>query len=81
MVMYVVTTSFFPDSFFGAYSTIKRARTVIEDYLANDECITSFKDEGNYYYSFTTTDDEEYTIGIIAAIVDEEFERGLIAND
>lgn len=72
MLMYIVTT---PDSFFGAYSTIKRARTAIEDFLTNDERITSFEDVGNYYYTFTTTDNDKFTMAITAAVVDEEFKK------
>lgn len=81
MNIYVVTTPYLNNNFFGTYSTIKRARIAFEDFVANDENIISFEDVGNYRYIFTTKAGEQFGAEILWDVIDAEFEEGLIKED
>ena len=81
MNIYVITTPYMYNNFFGTYSTLKRARLVLEDFLANDENITAFEDVGNYYYTFTTKTGEQFSAEILWDLVDAEFEEGIVKED
>ena len=78
MVIYVVTTPYLNNNFFGTYSSIKRARIALEDFLANDENIISVEDVGNYCYTFTTKNGEQFGAEILWDLVDAEFEEGIV---
>lgn len=80
MTIYVVITPYLNNNFFGTYSTIKRARIALEDFLANDENIISFEDVGNYCYTFTTKAGEQFGAEILWDLVDTEFIEGIV-ND
>ncbi len=81
MNIYVVTTNYFNNGFFGTYTTIKRARMALEDYLATVDDITSFEDVGNYCYQFTSKDGTNYNAEINWDLIDAEFEEGIIQDD
>ena len=81
MNIYIVTSNYFTNGFFGAYSTVKRARIAFEDFLASDENITSFQDVGDYYYDFTTKIGETFCAEICWNLVDAEFEEGIVKED
>lgn len=81
MTVYVITTPYLNNNFFGTYSTLKRARIVLEDFLANDENITAFEDLGDYCYQFTTKAGEQFGAEIFWDLVDAEFEEGIVKED
>lgn len=81
MGVYIVTTNYFMNGFFGIYTTIKRARLAFEQFLAEDENIVAFEDAGNYSYSFTTRSGAQFGAEIMWDEVDEEFKQGLIKED
>ena len=81
MTVYVITTPYMDNNFFGTYSTLKRARIVLEDALANDENIVAFEDVGNYCYTFTTKAGEQFGAEILWDLVDAEFEAGTVKED
>ena len=53
MSIYVIISNYFPNGVFGVYSTVKRARIVLERYFAEDNNIVAFEDIDNYSYQFT----------------------------
>ena len=69
------------NNFFGAYSSVKRARSALENFLANDENVTSVEDLGNYCYSFTTKGGEKFNAEIMWDVLDAEFEEGIVKED
>lgn len=77
----MIMSNYFDDGFFGAYSTVKRARMVLERYFAEDENIIAFEDCGNYDYLFTTADGTKWRANIYWEILDAEFESGMIKED
>lgn len=77
MNIYVIATYCKDTSFFGTYSTIKRARLAFEKFLTDNENIVSFKEDG-YCYHFTTRNGEEFSAEILGDIIDAEFEEGMI---
>ena len=81
MTVYVITTPYLNNNFFGVYSSVKRARIVLEDFLANDENITAFEDIGNYCYTFTTKSGKQFSAEILWDLVDAEFEEGIVKED
>lgn len=81
MGVYIVTTNYFMNGFFGIYTTIKRARLAFEQFLAEDENIVAFEDAGNYSYSFTTRSGAQFGAEIMWSDIDEEFKEGLIKED
>lgn len=81
MNIYVIITPYLNNQFFGTYSTIKRARIALEDFLATDENIVSVEDVGNYCYTFTTKAGEQFGAEILWDLVDAEFEEGIVKED
>lgn len=77
MSVYVITTSYLSNRFFGVYSTVKRARIALEDFLANDENIISIENLDNYCYRFTTKAGEQFSAEIFWDVLDTEFEEGI----
>lgn len=80
MSIYIVISNYFPQGYFGTYSTIKRARIAFEDFLASDEDIVSFEDCGDYSYQFTTKNGATFDANIYWDILDYEIEEGIV-ND
>lgn len=81
MSIFVVISDYFTNYYFGAYSTIKRARIALEDFLATEEDIVAFEDLGDYRYQFTTACDETFKVEIFSNVIDEEFEVGICKED
>ena len=81
MTVYVITTPYLNNNFFGVYSSVKRARIALEDFLASDENIVSFEDLGDYCYQFTTKAGEQFGAEILWDLVDAEFEEGIVKED
>ena len=81
MSVFVVVTHYMNSGFFGTYSTVKRAQLAFEQFLAEDENITSFEDIDDYCYHFTTVNGEEFGAEILWDIVDAEFEEGMIKDE
>ena len=81
MTIYVITTPYLNNNFFGTYSSIKRARIALEDFLASDENIVSVEDVDNYCYTFTTKAGEQFGAEILWDLVDAEFEEGIVKED
>ena len=81
MNVFVVISDYFTNYYFGVYSSIKRARIALEDFLANEEDVIAFEDLGNYCYQFTTACDETFGIEICCDVVDEEFVEGICKED
>ena len=82
MNIFVVTSNYFDNGYFGAYSTLKRARIAFENFLASDENIIDFEDLGDdYCYRFTTKIGEVFGAEIFWDSLDEEFEEGICKED
>lgn len=81
MVIYVVVSNYFASGLFGSYSTMKRARKVIETFLAEDGNVESIEELDDYVYQFTTKKDETFSMEILWDVVDAEYEEGLIKED
>ena len=81
MCVYIVTTNYFMNGFFGIYTTVKRARIAFEQFLAEDENIIAFEDVGDYRYTFTTHDGAQFGAEIMWSDIDEEFKEELIKED
>lgn len=78
MSIYVVFSNYFDTGVFGVYSTMKRARLAFEHFVAEDEDITAFNDEGGYTYTFTNALGQTFTAEIAWDILDYEFDSGII---
>jgi hypothetical protein len=74
-------SNYFEDGYFGVYSTIKRARIVLEHYFAEDENIIAFEDCGDYDYMITTVDGNQWRVDICWDALDAEFEAGIVKED
>ena len=81
MNVFVIVTPYLKTGFFGTYSTIKRARTILEDFLSCDENITNFEVCDGYRYRFTTKSGEQFYAEILWDIVDAEFIEGVIKDE
>ena len=81
MSVFVVITNYMNSGFFGTYSTVRRARLAFEQFLAEDENVTSFEDVDDYCYHFTTVSGEEFGAEILWDIVDAEFEEGIVKDE
>lgn len=81
MNIYVIATYCKDTSFFGTYSTIKRARLAFEKFLTDNENVVSFEDIGDYCYHFTMRNGEEFSAEILGDIVDAEFEKGIVKDE
>ena len=81
MTVYVITTPYLNNNFFGTYSSIKRARIAFEDFLASDENIVSVENLDDYSYTFTTKAGEQFGAEIFWDLVDCEFEEGLVKEE
>lgn len=81
MNIFVITTNYFDGGLFGTYSTIPRARKVIETYLREEPDIVSYKDIGDYTYKFTATNGKEYTAEILYDCLDAEYEADMVKED
>lgn len=74
-------SNYFDNSVFGVYSTVKRARMVLERYFAEDNDIVAFEDVGGYSYQFTTANGATFGAEICWDVLDAEFESGMIKED
>ena len=81
MNIFVIVTDYFEDGLFGTYSTIMRARKVIETFFNEEPNIVSFEDIGNYAYKFIDENGEEYTAEILYDRLDAEYEVDMIKED
>lgn len=81
MSIYVITSNYFPQGYFGTYSSVKRARIAFEHFLAEDEDIVSFEDVGNYSYQFTTKNGATFGAEIYWDLLDAEFEERIVKED
>ena len=81
MSIFVVISDYFTNYYFGVYSSIKRARIALEDFLANEEDIVAFEDLGDYRYQFTTVCGEIFEVEICSDVIDEEFVVGICKED
>lgn len=81
MNIFVIICDYFDDGLFGTYSTILRARKVIETFFNEEPEIESYEDIGDYTYKFTATNGEEYTAEIVSDYLDAEYETGMIKED
>lgn len=81
MNIYVIMSNYFSNGVFGIYSTVKRARMVLERYFAEDDNIVAFEDIDNYSYRFTTANGTTYSAEICWDVLDAEFESGMIEED
>ena len=75
MGVYIVTTNYFMNGFFGIYTTVKRARIALEKYLTDDDNVVAFEDVDNYSYTFTTRNGAQFSAEIIWSDIDEEFKE------
>ena len=73
MTIYIVTCTLMDNNVFGAYSSVKRARTAIEHFLNEAPQVTKYRDIGDYYYAIYTKNGEEHGAEIMWNILDEEF--------
>lgn len=74
-------SNYFNNGVFGIYSTVKRARMVLERYFAEDNDIVAFEDMGDYSYQFTTANGATFNAEICWDVLDAEFESGMIKED
>ena len=81
MNVFVIVTPYLKTGFFGTYSTMKRARIVLEDFLSSDENITNFEDCGDYRYHFMTKSGEQFYAEILWDVIDAEFIEGVIKDE
>lgn len=81
MVVFVITCNYFYGGLFGTYSSIPRARKVIETYLREEPDIVFYEDIGDYSYKFTTTNGKEYTAEILYDYLDAEYEADMVKED
>lgn len=81
MGVYIVTTNYFMNGFFGVYTTVKRARTALEQFLADDDNVVTFEDVGNYSYTFITRSGAQFGAEIMWSDIDEEFNEELVKED
>ena len=81
MSIYVILSNYFDNGFFGTYTSIKRARMVLERYFAEDDNIVAFEDIGGYAYQFTTTNGATFGAEICWDVLDAEFEEGILKED
>ncbi len=81
MNIFVVTSNYFDNWFFGTYSTVKRARIAFEHFLAMDDNIVSFEDIDDYSYQFTTKNGATFDAEIFWDYLDDEFEEGIVKED
>ena len=81
MNVYVITTPYLNNNFFGTYSTIKRTRIALENFLASDENVVGFEDLGDYCYQVTTKDGAVFGAEILWDVVDAEFIEGIVKED
>jgi len=78
MTLYIVHTNYLPDNYFGAYSSMKKARQAIQTYFNEADDIEAFVDFGDYTYQFTTKKGETFSMEIMTDMLDYEFVEGLI---
>ena len=81
MNIFVIVTDYFDSGLFGTYSTIMRARKVIETFFNEEPNIISFEDIGDYAYKFTDVNGKEYTAEILYDYLDAEYEKGIVKED
>lgn len=81
MQLYIIASNYTRTGYFGAYSTMKRARKALEHYLTEASEITHFEEISDYTYQFTTNEDETYSAEIMCDILDWEFEKGEIEDE
>ena len=81
MDIFVIVTNYLDSGFFGTYSTVKRARVVLEKYFNSDDNIASFEDIGDYTYRIIAKSGAEYYAEICYDRLDAEYENGMIKED
>ena len=75
MGVYIVTTNYFMNGFFGIYTTVKRARIALEQYFADDDDIITFENVDNYAYTFIARNGAQFGAEIMWSDIDEEFKE------
>ena len=80
MDIFVVVTNYFLSGIFGTYSSVKRARIVLEKFFKSDDNIISFEDIGDYTYRIVTKNGTEYHAEICYDRLDAEYESGMIGG-
>lgn len=78
MSVYVIITNYLDNCLFGTYSTILRAREVLEKFFAEEENIVSCEDIGDYTYQITDKRGERYYAEILYDVVDAEYEANIM---
>ena len=81
MTIYVVFSNYFYSGVFGTYSSVKRARIALEDFLASAEDVISCEDVDGYSYQFTTKSGETFGAEICHDVLDYEFVEGICKED
>ena len=81
MSIFIVASNYFDNGVFGVYSTMKRARSAFEDFLASNENIIAFEDLGDYRYQFTMKTGEIFGAEIYWDLLDGEFEEEICEED
>lgn len=69
MNVFIILCDFFANNYFGTFSSLSRARTAFECFLITNDAVVTFKDNGNYGYTFYTKDGA-YTADIYCDIVE-----------
>lgn len=81
MDIFIIVTNYLDNGFFGTYSTVKRARLVLEKYFNSDDNIVAFMDNSDYSYRIFTQNGAEYYAEICYQRLDAEYESGMIKED
>ena len=81
MDIFVIVTNYLDNGFFGTYSTVKRARVVLEKYFNSNDNIASFEDIGDYTYRIISKNGAEYYAEICYDRLDAEYESGMIEEN
>lgn len=78
MNIYVVQCNYFNNNYFGAYSSLKRARDAFETTMQSYSNVQSCEDIGDYSYEITLTNGEKMWAEIVYDVLDYEFKDGEI---
>ena len=73
MTLFIVHCSFMNDNYFGAYSTIKRARAAFEHFCQKNSEIVGYTDNRDYTYEIETINGETFSASIKTDVLDYEF--------
>ena len=78
MTIYIVHCSFMNNSYFGAYSSIKRARIAFEHFCQETPEIIGYIDNKDYTYEIETINGETFGASIETDVLDYEFSDAAI---